>query len=88
MRHRRRALVLLALAGLFKLGLWWSEAIGVWMIRLRRLYGGIASYRGEWRLVTIALQPIVVGLWLLTRASFLAVYFPTRWAGSVLAGTG
>lgn len=70
---------------LFRLGLWCSEAVGEWMIRFAQLYRASVRYRGDWRALIVASQPVTFTLWLIARISFLACYAPTVWAGRVLA---
>ena len=69
-----------ALRTAFRLGMWWAEAVGEWMVRLARLHRAAVSYRGQWRTLILVGKPAIFGLWLVTRMCFVAVYHPTRWA--------
>lgn len=64
---------------LFKLGLWWTEAVGIWMVRLANLYRATVRYEGSARRGVIVVGGTAsLALWGVTRLAFLALYHPTR----------
>ena len=74
---------------LFQLGLWWSEAVGEWMVRLANWHRAVARYEGSaGRAVVVALGGTTLVLWGITRLAFLGVYGPTHRLQKVLSAAG
>ncbi len=74
---------------LFKLGLWWSEAVGQWMVRLANLYRTVAAYEGSaQRAVIVVVGGTTLVLWGFTRLVFLGLYLPTHRIQKLLSAGG
>ena len=64
---------------LFKIGLWWAEAVGEWMVRLANLHRAVARYEGSAeRAVIVVGGGTTLALWGVSRLAFLALYVPTH----------
>jgi hypothetical protein len=74
---------------LFKIGLWCTEAVGEWMVRLANLHRAAACYRGSAARTVIVLGgSATLALWGVTRLAFLALYLPTHRIQKVLSAAG
>jgi hypothetical protein len=74
---------------LFKIGLWFTEAVGEWMVRLANLHRAIARYEGSAeRTVIVIGGSTTLALWGVSRLAFLALYLPTRRIQKVLSAAG
>ncbi len=73
----------------FKLGLWCSEAVGIWMVRLADVYRAVLRYEGSaQRAVVVLGGSTTLVLWGLTRLAFLGFYLPTHRIQRVLSAAG
>ncbi len=63
---------------LFKIGLWSTEAVGEWMVRLATAHRAVARYEGSAeRAVVVVGGSTTLALWGVSRLAFLALYLPT-----------
>ncbi len=79
---RWRAVPRTILYGVFKLGMWWAEAVGEWMVRFADHHRRNIEHR---HLAAGIVRSGVLLLWLLSRISFNAAYYPTVLLGRRLA---
>jgi hypothetical protein len=83
-RVRLRALYIL-----FKIGLWCTEAVGEWMVRLAHLHRAVARYEGSAkRAVIVVGGSMTLALWGVSRLAFLTLYMPTQRLQEVLSAAG
>lgn len=74
---------------LFKIGLWFTEAVGEWMVRFANLHRAIARYQGSAERAVILLGgSTTLALWGVCRLAFLALYLPTLRMQQVLSASG
>lgn len=74
---------------LFKIGLWFTEAVGEWMVRLANLHRAIARYEGSAeRMVIVLGGSTTLALWGVSRVAFLALYLPTHRIQKLLSAAG
>jgi hypothetical protein len=74
---------------LFKIGLWWTEAVGEWMVRLAKLHRAVARYEGSAeRAVVVIGGSATLALWGVSRIAFLALYLPTTRIQKFLSAAG
>ena len=74
---------------LFKIGLWSTEAVGEWMVRLANLHRAVARYEGSAERAVIVLGgSTTLALWAVSRLAFLALYLPTHRIQKVLSAAG
>jgi hypothetical protein len=77
------------LYAVFKIGLWFTEAVGEWMVRLANLHRAIVRYQGNAeRVVIVVGGSTTFVLWGASRLAFLSVYLPTHRIQQVLAAAG
>jgi len=73
----------------FKVGLWFTEAVGEWMVRLARLHKAIARYEGSAeRVVVVVGGSTTFALWGVSRIAFLCLYLPTHRIQRLLSAAG
>ncbi len=73
----------------FKLGLWCTEAVGEWMVRLANLHKAVARYEGSAeRAVLVVGGGMTLALWGVSRVTFLALYLPTHRIQRSLSAAG
>lgn len=73
----------------FKICLWWTEAVGEWMVRLANLHRAIARYEGSAeRAVMVLGGGTTLALWGVSRLAFLALYLPTHRIQRSLSAAG
>ncbi|HET6869587.1 MAG TPA: hypothetical protein VFH80_26985 [Solirubrobacteraceae bacterium] len=73
----------------FKLGLWFTEAVGEWMVRLAKLHRAIARYEGSAeRVIIVVGGSTTFALWGVSRLAFLCLYVPTHRMQKVLSAAG
>jgi hypothetical protein len=74
---------------LFKVGLWCTEAVGEWMVRLANLHRAVARYQGNAERAVIVLGgSTTLALWGVSRLAFLALYLPTHRIQRSLSAAG
>ena len=74
---------------LFKIGLWLTEAVGEWMVRLANIHRAVARYEGSAeRAVIVVGGSTTLAFWGVSRLAFLALYLPTRRMQKVLSASG
>lgn len=74
---------------LFRIALWWTEAVGEWMVRLANLYRAVGRYEGSAeRAVVLLGGSMALALWGVSRLAFLALYLPTVRIQKVLSAAG
>ena len=74
---------------LFRFGLWCTEAIGLWMVRLATLYRAIVRYEGNaQRAIVVIGGGATLMLWGATRLAFLGFYRPTHRIQRTLTAAG
>jgi hypothetical protein len=80
---------LLLLYVLFKIGVWCSEAVGEWMVRLAKLHRAVARYEGGAAGAVIVLGgTMTLVLWGVTRLAFFVLYLPTYRIHKALSAAG
>ena len=58
----------------FKLGLWCTEAVGEWMVRLANIHRAVARYEGSAeRAVIVVGGSMTLALWGVSRLAFLTL---------------
>jgi hypothetical protein len=73
----------------FKLGLWFTEAVGIWMVRLANLHRAVARYEGSAeRVIIVVGGSTTLALWGVSRLAFLCLYRPTHRIQRVLSAAG
>lgn len=73
----------------FRIGLWFTEAVGIWMVRLANLHRAIARYQGSAeRVVIVVGGSTTLALWGVSRLAFLALYLPTTRIQKLLSTAG
>jgi hypothetical protein len=74
---------------LFRTGLWFTEAVGEWMVRLANLHRAIARYEGSAeRVVIVVGGSTTFALWGVSRLAFLCLYLPTHRIQKLLSAAG
>lgn len=74
---------------LFRTGLWCTEAVGEWMVRLASLHKGVARYQGSAeRAVMVVGGSTTLALWGVSRLAFLTLYLPTHRIQRILSAAG
>ena len=74
---------------LFKVGLWWTEAVGLWMVRLANLHRAVARYEGSAeRAVIVVGGSTTLMLWGVSRLAFFALFLPTHRIQRLLSASG
>jgi hypothetical protein len=74
---------------LFRIGLWFTEAVGEWMVRLANLHRAIAQYEGSAeRVVIVVGGSTTFALWGVSRLAFLCLYRPTHRIQELLSAAG
>ena len=74
---------------LFKIGLWCTEAVGEWMVRLANLHRTVAGYEGSAERAVIVLGgSTTLALWGVSRLAFLVLYLPTHRMQKILSASG
>lgn len=77
------------LYAVFKLGLWFTEAVGEWMVRLANLHRAIARYEGSAeRVIIVVGGSTTFALWGVSRLAFLCLYLPTHRLQKLLSAAG
>ena len=73
----------------FRIGLWFTEAVGEWMVRLAKLHRTIARYEGSAeRVVIVVGGSTTFALWGVSRLAFLCLYLPTHRIQRLLSAAG
>lgn len=74
---------------LFRIGLWWTEAVGEWMVRAASWHRAVVRYEGgAERPVIVVGGGVTLALWGISRLTFLALYLPTLRMQKSLSAAG